>query len=150
MGYGQRLSGLVLQDRLVKELALAEVATVAAASAFIRDLYLPVHNARFAVTAEQEGSAFVAIPGVQIPSRTFAFYRLATRVGFDRVKRANSRQFAPAVCAACVRISPGKDEGCSAETFHRVPEGSTPSRQRRSPSAGNEPCMGDGNAAREA
>jgi transposase len=55
-----------LQDRLVKELALAGITTVAAANAFIRDVYLPAHNARFAVRAEQEGSAFVAIPGVDL------------------------------------------------------------------------------------
>ncbi|MER9064736.1 DUF3363 domain-containing protein [Mesorhizobium sp. M0698] len=36
------------------------------------------------------------------------------------------------------------------ETFRSDPEGSTPSRQRRSPPAGSESCMGDGNAAREA
>src|SRR5690606_35346549 len=36
------------------------------------------------------------------------------------------------------------------ETFRRHPEGSTPSRQRRSPPAGSESCVGDGNIAREA
>jgi hypothetical protein len=55
-----------LQDRLVKELALAGITTVDAANAFIRDVYLPAHNARFAVKAEQEGSAFVAITGVDL------------------------------------------------------------------------------------
>ena len=55
-----------LQDRLVKELALASITTVEAANAFIRDVYLPMHNARFAVKAEQDGSAFVAIPGVDL------------------------------------------------------------------------------------
>jgi len=55
-----------LQDRLVKELALAGIVTVAAANAFIRDVHIPAHNARFAVPAEQAGSAFVAIPGVDL------------------------------------------------------------------------------------
>jgi transposase len=55
-----------LQDRLVKELSLARTATVEAANAYIRDVYLPAHNARFAVKAEQEGSAFVAIKGVEL------------------------------------------------------------------------------------
>jgi transposase len=55
-----------LQDRLVKELSLARTATVEAANAHIRDVYLPAHNARFAVKAEQEGSAFVAIKGVEL------------------------------------------------------------------------------------
>jgi transposase len=51
-----------LQDRLPKELALAGIATVAAANRFIAELYLPAHNARFAVAAAEPGSAFVACP----------------------------------------------------------------------------------------
>jgi transposase len=64
-GRSERLFG-TLQDRLVKELALAGIVTVAAADVFIRDVYIPAHNTRFAVKAEQEGSAFVAIPGVNL------------------------------------------------------------------------------------
>jgi transposase len=55
-----------LQDRLVKELALAGITTVEAADQFIRDVYIPAHNAQFAVKAEQEGSAFVAIAGIDL------------------------------------------------------------------------------------
>jgi transposase len=55
-----------LQDRLTKELALAGIVTIEAADAFLRDVYIPAHNARFAVAAEQPGSAFVAIPGVDL------------------------------------------------------------------------------------
>jgi transposase len=55
-----------LQDRLTKELALAGISTVAAADAFLRDVYIPAHNARFAAKAEQEGSAFVAITAVDL------------------------------------------------------------------------------------
>jgi transposase InsO family protein len=55
-----------LQDRLVKELALAGIDTIEAANRFIRDRYIPAHNARFAVPAEQPGTAFVAIPGVDL------------------------------------------------------------------------------------
>jgi hypothetical protein len=54
------------QGRLTKELALAAIATIEAANAFIRGVYVPAHNARFAVEAEQEGAAFVAIPGVDL------------------------------------------------------------------------------------
>jgi hypothetical protein len=32
----------------------------------IREVYVPAHNKRFAVKAEQDGSAFVAIPGVDL------------------------------------------------------------------------------------
>ncbi len=55
-----------LQDRLVKELRLAGIATVEAANAFLRDVYLPAHNARFAVLLAGEGSAFTPIPGVDL------------------------------------------------------------------------------------
>jgi len=55
-----------LQDRLVKELALAGITTVEMANRFLRAVYLPAHNARFSVPAEQEGSAFVAISGIDL------------------------------------------------------------------------------------
>jgi hypothetical protein len=55
-----------LQSRLPKELALAQITTIAAADAYIRDVYIPDHNARFAVRPEQEGTAFVAIPGIDL------------------------------------------------------------------------------------
>ena len=55
-----------LQDRLTKELALAGITTVGAANLFLRDVYLPAHNARFAIKPEQDGSAFVAIAGIDL------------------------------------------------------------------------------------
>ena len=55
-----------MQDRLPKELALAGITTMDQASAWLRDTYISVHNARFAVKAEQEGSAFVAVPGLEL------------------------------------------------------------------------------------
>jgi transposase len=55
-----------LQDRLVKELALAGIADIAAADAFLREVFIPDYNNRFARKAEQEGTAFVAIPGVDL------------------------------------------------------------------------------------
>ncbi len=55
-----------LQDRLPKELALAGITTLAAADRFIREVYLPQHNAHFAVPAEQEGTAFLPVPDVEL------------------------------------------------------------------------------------
>ena len=49
-----------LQDRLPKELKLAGIDTVAAANVWLRETYMAEHNARFAIAAEQEGSAFVS------------------------------------------------------------------------------------------
>jgi len=51
----------MLQDRLVKELALAGIRVVEAGNEFICDVCLRSQNAWFAVQAEQEGSAFVAM-----------------------------------------------------------------------------------------
>jgi transposase len=56
-----------LQDRLPKELRLAglgaaaEPADIAAVNRFLCEVYVPEHNARFAVPAEQPGTAFVPV-----------------------------------------------------------------------------------------
>ncbi len=55
-----------LQDRLPRELKLAGLTDIAAANAFIGEVYLPAHNARFAIPAAGEGSAFTLIPGVDL------------------------------------------------------------------------------------
>jgi len=49
-----------LQDRLPKELRLAGISTVEAANRWLGEVYMAEHNKRFAVAAEQDGSAFVA------------------------------------------------------------------------------------------
>ena len=46
-------SGRLLQDRVPKELVLAGITTMAEANAWLRDTYIPAHNARFATQAEQ-------------------------------------------------------------------------------------------------
>jgi transposase len=48
-----------LQDRLPKEFKLAGIDTVEAANVWLRDSFIAEHNKRFAIDAEQEGSAFV-------------------------------------------------------------------------------------------
>jgi transposase len=58
-GRSERMFG-TLQDRLIKELAKAGIREVDAANAWIRDIYLPEHNARFAKPAAFEENAFVA------------------------------------------------------------------------------------------
>ena len=50
-----------LQDRLIKELALADITQTEAANRFIREVYLPRHNARFARPAALAETAFVAV-----------------------------------------------------------------------------------------
>jgi Helix-turn-helix domain len=58
-GRSERMFG-TLQDRLIKELAKAGIGDIAAANAWIRDVYLPAHNARFAKPAALADNAFVA------------------------------------------------------------------------------------------
>jgi transposase len=59
-GRSERMFG-TLQGRLPKELALAGITTIEAANRFIREVYLPAHNARFAVAPTLPDSAFVAV-----------------------------------------------------------------------------------------
>ncbi len=49
-----------LQDRLPKELRLAGISGIEAANRWLAEVYIPAHNARFAVAPEQPASAFVA------------------------------------------------------------------------------------------
>ncbi len=58
-GRSERLFG-TLQKRLPQELRLAGVATMAEANRFLKEVFWPAHNARFARPAEDTGSAFVA------------------------------------------------------------------------------------------
>lgn len=48
-----------LQDRLPKEMRLAGITTLEAANRWLADTYMAEHNRRFAVAAEQPGTAFV-------------------------------------------------------------------------------------------
>jgi transposase len=59
-GRSERMFG-TLQDRLIKELARAGIGEIEAANAWIRDVYLPAHNARFARPAALPQSGFVPV-----------------------------------------------------------------------------------------
>jgi transposase len=59
-GRSERMFG-TLQDRLVKELALAGIRDVATANAWIKETFLPEHNALFARPARLPESAFVPV-----------------------------------------------------------------------------------------
>ena len=59
-GRSERMFG-TLQDRLPKELELAGIGGMDGANRFIREVYLPAHNARFARPPAIAESAFVAV-----------------------------------------------------------------------------------------
>ena len=52
-----------LQNRLPPELRLAEIATLEAANCFLTEQFVPEYNARFAVPAGEQGSAFIPYAG---------------------------------------------------------------------------------------
>lgn len=64
-GRSERMFG-TLQGRLVGELRLAGITTMDEANRYLRDTYLPRHNARFTVLPESEQSAFVPIAGFDV------------------------------------------------------------------------------------
>ena len=55
-GRVERLFG-TLQDRLVKEMRLADIKDREAANRFLKETYIPNHNKRFSVSARQDGDA---------------------------------------------------------------------------------------------
>jgi len=61
-GRSERMFG-TLQKRLPQELRLAGITGMAEANRFLKEVYLPLHNARFAIPAEDKGSAFVPFTG---------------------------------------------------------------------------------------
>jgi len=61
-GRMERVFG-TLQSRLPPELRLAETATLEAANHFLAQHFVPDYNARFAVPAAEQGSAFIAYAG---------------------------------------------------------------------------------------
>ena len=61
-GRMERVFG-TLQSRLPPILRLKGIATIEAANQYLRETYMPAHNARFAVAAAEEGSAFVPFVG---------------------------------------------------------------------------------------
>ena len=61
-GRSERMFG-TLQKRLPQELRLAGITEIDEANRFLKEVYLPQHNARFALPAEVEGSAFVSFAG---------------------------------------------------------------------------------------
>ena len=68
-GRSERMFG-TLQDRLIKELAKAGITEIAAANAWIRDVYLPAHNARFGRPAAVAENAFVKIADPAVLTET--------------------------------------------------------------------------------
>ena len=67
-GRSERMFG-TLQKRLPQELRLAGITDMAGANRFLKEVFLPQHNARFATPAEDQGTAFVPFCGATIKVR---------------------------------------------------------------------------------
>jgi transposase len=61
-GRSERMFG-TLQDRLVKELADADITTTEAANRFLAETYLPAHNRRFMIEPAEPGTALIPWAG---------------------------------------------------------------------------------------
>ena len=139
-------SGLfrTLEDRLPKELALAGITEIDAANEWLRAVYLPAHDARFAVAAEEPGTAFVPVAPEQW--REVLCLQETRQVGNDNTVRWKGRSLQipksplrPHFARASVRLHEYPD-GAVALFWgpHRIADfpplrGGTPMTWRRDP-----------------
>lgn len=79
------------QDRLVKELRLEGITTMAEANRYLRDVYLPKHNRKFAVPARQSGDAHRSLAGYDLDA--ILCTKELRLVGNDRTIRYRGRWF---------------------------------------------------------
>ena len=86
-GRSERMFG-TLQKRLPQELRVAGITTMEAANRFLENVYLPRHNAAFARTPEDAGSAFVPFAG---PLADILCVQEERRVGNDNTVRYENR-----------------------------------------------------------
>jgi hypothetical protein len=77
-----------LQKRLPQELRVAGIITMEAANRFLENIYLPRHNAAFARTPEDAGSAFVPFAGLL---EDILCVQEERRVGNDNTVRYENR-----------------------------------------------------------
>ena len=97
-GRSERMFG-TLQKRLPQELRLAGITGIDEANRFLKEVYLPQHNARFATPAEDQGTAFVPFAGALddilcihedrtvANDNTVRYKRLALQIPADRHRR---------------------------------------------------------------
>jgi hypothetical protein len=125
-----------LQDRLAKELALAGIDTIEAADAFLRDVYLPAYNARFATPAAEPGSAFVAIAGVDLDEilcvqeerqvgndNCVSFNRLKLQISESPLRHTSSRRGSKSTSTRTAPTPSSSGHGASAGTTHKERSG---------------------------
>ena len=120
-------------SRLPQELRVAGITTMEAANRFLRNVYLPRHNAVFARPAEEAGSAFVPFAGSLddvvgpadihldlglVPGDAFALFRrfengLAVMNGTTSPLSVDLRRLDPARAYRAIEgtVTPGVNDG---------------------------------------
>jgi transposase len=84
-GRSERMFG-TLQGRLVNELKRASISSYEAANDYLQKVYLPRHNKRFSVAAQEPISAFLPTVGINLP-------RIFARRHSRKVNRDNTIDF---------------------------------------------------------
>jgi transposase InsO family protein len=116
-GRSERLNRM-FQDRLVNELRVADIATIAAGSRYLHEVFIPHHNALFARSARAPTSAFVPLGAVDLDA-----------ILCQQVTRAVARDNTVTVAGRTFQIAP-RPGRCSCAGLEERKEGA-PSRCRR-------------------
>jgi hypothetical protein len=85
-GRSERMFG-TFQKRLPQELRLAGITEIDAANRFLKEVYLPAHNRRFAVPAAEPGTAFISYVGPDLAD--ILCIQAERTVGHDNTVRYN-------------------------------------------------------------
>lgn len=88
-GRSERTFG-TLQNRLPQELRLANITTKEEANQFLKETYLPNHNARFTNEATDEGTGFIPFPGIEQRLPEILCLQEERTVGKDNTVRYNN------------------------------------------------------------
>ena len=88
-GRSERLNQ-TLQGRIPQELRQREIKTVKEANKYLKTEYLKEHNKRFSIKSEQEGTAFIKVPGHIDLDKIFCFKHERT-VNNDNTVSFNNR-----------------------------------------------------------
>ncbi len=115
-GRSERMFG-TLQNRPPQELRSYAIATIEAANRFLKDIFLPAHNARFVREPEDAGSAFAAFAG---KGRDILCVQEDRVLGNDNTVRYKGR--APQIAA----ISPRQASGSTNIPTERWPSSTAP------------------------
>ena len=98
-GRSERMFG-TLQKRLPQELRLAGITDMVEANRFLKEVFLPQHNARFATPAEDRGTAFVPFTGALDDILCIHEERTVSNDNTVRYKAPGTSDHPPAATAA--------------------------------------------------